>query len=62
MVSLLGLPKKLCGVKGKGERGKVLNPLPFPLSPAFTSAFLGWQTTCTDNFAMRSLPPIAPIP
>nr|MDZ8062915.1 amino acid adenylation domain-containing protein [Nostoc sp. EkiNYC01] len=26
-------PSELSGVKGKGERGKVLNPLPFPLSP-----------------------------
>ncbi|RCJ33422.1 hypothetical protein A6V25_11190 [Nostoc sp. ATCC 53789] len=33
------------GVKGKGEGGKGLNPLPFTLSPVLTSAFLGWQTT-----------------
>ncbi|MFN6462351.1 MAG: hypothetical protein RMZ41_010945 [Nostoc sp. DedVER02] len=38
-------PRELGGVKGKGEGGKGLNPLPFSLSPALTSAFLGWQTT-----------------
>ncbi|MFN6463914.1 MAG: DUF928 domain-containing protein [Nostoc sp. DedVER02] len=40
-------PRELGGVKGKGEGGKGLNPLPFSLSP-FPSphlAFLGWQTT-----------------
>ncbi|MEH2289788.1 MAG: hypothetical protein V7K79_20645 [Nostoc sp.] len=40
-------PSELGGVKGKGEGGKVLNPLPFSLSP-FPSphpASLGWQTT-----------------
>ncbi|WDD36712.1 hypothetical protein PQG02_37075 (plasmid) [Nostoc sp. UHCC 0926] len=40
-------PSELGGVKGKGEGGKGLNPLPFALSP-FPSphpAFLGWQTT-----------------
>ncbi|MBD2411750.1 hypothetical protein FACHB389_32915 [Nostoc calcicola FACHB-389] len=39
-------PSSLGGVKGKGEGGKGLNPLPFSLSP-FPSphlAFLGWQT------------------
>jgi hypothetical protein len=39
-------PSSLGGVKGKGEGGKVLNPLPLNPSP-FPSphpAFLGWQT------------------
>jgi hypothetical protein len=39
-------PSSLGGGKGKGERGKVLNPLPFtpcPL-PRPHPAFLGWQT------------------
>ncbi|QLE43820.1 glycosyltransferase family 2 protein [Nostoc sp. C052] len=40
-------PSELGGVKGKEEGGKVLNPLPFPLSPFPRPhlAFLGWQTT-----------------
>ncbi|MEH1829598.1 MAG: hypothetical protein V7L22_30390 [Nostoc sp.] len=53
------------GVKGKGEGGKVSNPLPFslspfpfPLSPVLTSAFLGWQTTscclCTPTAGDRN--------
>ena len=32
-------PSSLGGVKGKGEGGKGLNPLPFPLSPALTQHF-----------------------
>ncbi|MEA5622270.1 AAA-like domain-containing protein [Nostoc sp. UHCC 0251] len=40
-------PSELGGVKGKGEGGKVLNPLPFTLYPFPRPhlAFLGWQTT-----------------
>ncbi|MHC0062936.1 amino acid adenylation domain-containing protein [Nostoc sp. UIC 10890] len=40
-------PSELGGVKGKGEGGKVLNPLTFPLSPFPRPhlASLGWQTT-----------------
>ncbi|WP_099068204.1 prenyltransferase/squalene oxidase repeat-containing protein [Nostoc linckia] len=38
-------PSSLGGVKGKGERGKVLNPLPFTPSPSPDPAFLGCQTT-----------------
>ncbi|MFN6462917.1 MAG: SDR family NAD(P)-dependent oxidoreductase [Nostoc sp. DedVER02] len=39
-------PSSLGGVKGKGEGGKGLNPLPFSLSPLPSPhlAFLGWQT------------------
>ncbi|QHG16476.1 type I polyketide synthase [Nostoc sp. ATCC 53789] len=40
-------PSELGGVKGKGEEGKVSNPLPlnpYPL-PSHHAAFLGWQTT-----------------
>lgn len=40
-------PSELGGVKGKGEGGKVLNPLTFTLSPFPRPhlASLGWQTT-----------------
>ncbi|PHK13666.1 hypothetical protein, partial [Nostoc linckia] len=31
--------------KGKGERGKVLNFLPFNASPGLQLTFLGFQTT-----------------
>ncbi|WP_414517474.1 glycosyltransferase [Nostoc sp. PCC 9305] len=51
-------PSELGRVKGKGEGGKVLNPLPFPLSP-FPSphpAFLGWQTT-SSKFSLLFSPP-----
>ncbi|MBD2531917.1 hypothetical protein H6G97_20940 [Nostoc flagelliforme FACHB-838] len=48
-------PSSLGGVKGKGEEGKVLNPLPLTPSPLPSPhpAFLGWQTTkvfyCTES-------------
>ncbi|MBD2415276.1 two-component sensor histidine kinase [Nostoc calcicola FACHB-389] len=60
-------PSELSGVKGKGERGKVLNPLPFTPSP-FPSphpAFLGWQSTRTQEYnelTSSSSPPFNPPP
>ncbi|MEA5621950.1 choice-of-anchor I family protein [Nostoc sp. UHCC 0251] len=45
-------PSELGGVKGKGEGGKGLNPLPFPLYPFPRPhlAFLGCQTTSLTAF------------
>ncbi|MEH2262094.1 amino acid adenylation domain-containing protein [Nostoc sp.] len=53
-------PSELGGVKGKGEGGKVLNPLPLTPSP-FPSphpAFWGWQTTSNElrQFLKSKLP------
>ncbi|MEH2291329.1 hypothetical protein [Nostoc sp.] len=53
-------PSELGGEKGKAEGGKVLNPLPFSLSP-FPSphpASLGWQTT-SETGLREDFPPQA---
>ncbi|MCC5655045.1 TrbI/VirB10 family protein [Nostoc sp. XA013] len=47
-------PSELGGVKGKGEGGKVLNPLPLNPSP-FPSphpTFLGWQATSSKQSSL----------
>ncbi|MEH2290531.1 hypothetical protein [Nostoc sp.] len=57
-------PSELGGEKGKGEGGKVLNPLPFSLFP-FPSphpASLGWQTTSFYTPQIDSLPQISTQP
>ncbi|MBE8987753.1 phosphotransferase enzyme family protein [Nostoc sp. LEGE 12450] len=42
-------PSELGGVKGKGEGGKGLNPLPLSPLPSPHPAFLGWQTTSASQ-------------